>query len=269
MNLSISTWNYHRSWKNNNRSWKQGKVTNLHAAISEILSGGFGIELWLGWAPDPAAVKRDKWDELKELLADAPDISLHCSKGSTWDWNWNVLKEEIDMCEYLGGDIVVVHRGTIDVENAKVSEDYNNARMAAEYAASKGVILALENGLMGILRRTLEEVGDMSENSGLGICIDVGHANMGDQGFDDAIAAFIDEFRDDLVHFHLADNHGEIDEHLVPGMGTINWETVCSKIAGMDFQRRCALELNTQDAAKAATDAVEYLAKFQRYLHSQ
>ena len=116
---------------------------------------------------------------------------------------------------------------------------------------------------MKLMKRTLNEVGGMSDNSGLGICIDVGHANMRHQDFDDPVASYIDEFRDDLVHFHLADNHGQRDEHLVPGMGTIDWGMVCSKIAEMKFQRRCALELNTQDAAKAAADAVEFLGKYQ------
>ncbi len=249
MNLSASTWNYLCSQK---------EAADLHKAIAEILSGGYGVELWLGWGPDPAAVKRDKWDHLKELLEDAPAISLHCSKGN---WDWDVLREEIDMCQHLGSEIVVVHRGTLDLDNAQTSADFDNVRMAAEYAASKNVILALENGPMETLKRALEEVSGMSENSGLGICIDVGHANMRHQEFDNPVAQYIDEFRGDLVHFHLADNHGERDEHLVPGMGIIDWEMVCSKIAGMEFQRWCTMELNTRDAAKAATDAVEYLAK--------
>ena len=75
MNLSASTWNYLCS---------QGNAADMHEAITEILSGGLGVELWLGWGPDPAAVARDKWEGLKELLADCPAVSLH-SRTGRWE----------------------------------------------------------------------------------------------------------------------------------------------------------------------------------------
>ncbi|MDP3717168.1 MAG: sugar phosphate isomerase/epimerase family protein [Acidobacteriota bacterium] len=57
------------------------------------------------------------------------------------------------------------------------------------------------------------------EASGLGICMDVGHARlMGD------VVEAIETCSGHLLTTHLHDNRGRTDDHLVPGQGVVDWE---------------------------------------------
>ena len=55
-----------------------------------------------------------------------------------------------------------------------------------------------------------------------GICLDTGHAHI--MGED--IPAFIEKTEKYLIGLHIADNNGREDQHLLPGFGTIEWESV-------------------------------------------
>jgi sugar phosphate isomerase/epimerase len=57
----------------------------------------------------------------------------------------------------------------------------------------------------------------------VGIAFDVGHANTVGQ-----IHGFLDRLRDKIVHIHVHDNHGLMDEHLPIGKGTVDWFSVVS-----------------------------------------
>jgi sugar phosphate isomerase/epimerase len=57
------------------------------------------------------------------------------------------------------------------------------------------------------------------EATGLGLCMDVGHARlMGD------VVDAIENSAGHLITTHLHDNRGRSDDHLVPGQGVIDWD---------------------------------------------
>lgn len=229
MNLSVSTFNYEREKK---------EKADIDQAITEIIENGFGVEVILEWSADPKIAERSRWDHLKELLNGAPAISLH-TRLSQYDEK--ALKGEIDMCAYLGGRIVVIHTDTIGVD--ETTTDFSYVRELAQYAQGKDVTLALENGSLEVLRRTIDEVDILSPNGGLGICIDVGHANL--RKFGHSVEQYLDEFKGKLVHLHLADNFGQKDDHLAPGEGIIDWKMVISKLQEINFKGFGVFEINT------------------------
>ena len=54
----------------------------------------------------------------------------------------------------------------------------------------------------------------------IGVCLDVGHAHLGD-----GVASALSEVEDRYVRSsHLHDNKGDKDAHLWPGDGTIHWD---------------------------------------------
>jgi len=243
VNLSVSTWNYQCELK---------EEADLDRAVREIMEDGFGVELWLGWLADPGIVERARWDHLKELVEGASAVSLHTRLGQ---YDEEAMKEEIAMCAHLGGRIVVVHSGTIGAEEGMT--DFSHIRELARYAQQKGVIVALENGPLELLRRVTDEVDLLSLDGGLGICIDVGHANLRRYGY--SVERYLDEFRERLVHLHLADNFKEKDDHLTPGEGTIHWKSVASKLREFDFKGFGALEINSTQARSNAEKARKFL----------
>lgn len=244
-NLSVSTWNY---------LCEGGKDADMGRAIREAVEDGFGVELWLGWSPDPGAFERGRWDEVEELTSEAPYISLHTRTGR---WDPDSLMEEVDLCSHLGGRVLVVHPSTLGAEEGEIP--WKGVEEAARYAKERGIFLALENGPMEFLREAVERVDVFSAKGGLGICIDVGHAHMVEMEGEPAVA-FLREFGERLVHLHLADNFGERDEHLVPGDGTVDWRAVAEELGKQGFSGYGTLELNTKDARGSARRAREFLS---------
>ncbi len=245
MELNVSTWNY---------LCERGDNANINQAISEIVADGFGVEIWLGWSPEPQIVERPAWKRLKELLDQAPAVSLHTRLDH---YDPRAAQQEIDMCAYLGGKVVVVHQSTLGVDEN--TNNFDHVRQLAQYAQDRGVYIALENGNFQILKRVVGEVDLFSSRGGLGICIDVGHANLCQADFEAPVEWFLDEFHWRLVHLHLADNFGKNDDHLAPGEGTIDWRKILSKLEQLHFQGRATLETNSRRVRQKAREARRFL----------
>lgn len=61
-------------------------------------------------------------------------------------------------------------------------------------------------------------------------CLDTGHANVGD-----GVVGFLQNFGDRLQTIHFHDNHGNNDDHLPIGTGSIDWYSVAAEIKKIDF----------------------------------
>jgi sugar phosphate isomerase/epimerase len=72
----------------------------------------------------------------------------------------------------------------------------------------------------------------------VGVCLDLGHANI-EEGVRNAIRMSAPR----LIHVHASDNHGERDDHLIPGRGSICWEEVLAELGHIDFRGPFTVEL--------------------------
>ena len=147
------------------------------------------------YASDRMALAKDQGDELDQLLT-----------------------RSIGFCKELAIPILVVHpiKGSIE-------ENVAYYRPFVELSKKAGVSLAFEN------LNEKDEIHEANElctlveafnSRHVGICYDFGHAHM--RGHD--IRKDILTLKDHLIATHVADNHGERDEHLLPFYGTIDWK---------------------------------------------
>jgi sugar phosphate isomerase/epimerase len=58
-----------------------------------------------------------------------------------------------------------------------------------------------------------------------GVCIDTGHLHQWTD-----VVKYIDAMTGRIISVHLQDNHGQKDEHLLPGSGTIDWPAVLAAL---------------------------------------
>jgi len=94
-------------------------------------------------------------------------------------------------------------------------------------AREHGVLACLENmiGIREFLCRMPDELLGMVDGiEGIGITIDIGHANTVGR-----VKEFLPLIRM-ASHLHVHDNHGLSDEHLALGAGTIDWDLVGKRI---------------------------------------
>jgi sugar phosphate isomerase/epimerase len=105
-----------------------------------------------------------------------------------------------------------------------------------EVAEEIGLRVAVENvpGRYGSLMKTTDDFARFYNETGLtdvGIVLDIGHANVENQ-----ILPFLTQFQGRVVHLHLSDNMGEVDEHLGIGYGKIDWQQFTTHLKNISFR---------------------------------
>jgi sugar phosphate isomerase/epimerase len=120
-------------------------------------------------------------------------------------------------------------------------------------AREHSVTACLENmiGIREFLCRQPEELLGMVEGiEGIGITVDIGHANT---------VGMVREFLPCLKkasHLHVHDNHGVSDEHLALGEGTIDWDLVGARIAE-DYAGVLVVEGRSLEEGRASLGVVK------------
>lgn len=165
-------------------------------------------------------------------------------------------------------DVLVVHLGT----PSATSEPGDNNRAAAARSAEEICRLAEPLGV----RVAFEVIpNELSAPSALvtllehdvdarhaGICLDFGHANLLGE-----VADAVEIAAEHLIATHVHDNRGREDEHLVPYLGAINWNTALVTMQKIGYDGTYLLELaNTGSPAAVLEEARRARQRFERTL---
>ena len=140
----------------------------------------------------------------------------------------------IDISAALGACVNVLH-----IWNHSRDDACRILEQVCQYALERNVSIALENDRSIERMNFILELARAVDMPNIGICVDTGHANLGDLGAGRAIrmAGSL------LLTTHLQDNLGERDDHMPPGMGNIDWPDVFQALAEIDYKRTLMLEL--------------------------
>jgi sugar phosphate isomerase/epimerase len=74
----------------------------------------------------------------------------------------------------------------------------------------------------------------------VGICLDTGHAHM--SGLD--VAAAVRRLAPHLRATHIADNHGNADEHFAPFNGTVDWAATMKALGEVGYRNDFSFEIH-------------------------
>ena len=91
----------------------------------------------------------------------------------------------------------------------------------------------------------MAEVEKVIDGSGVGICLDTGHANM-----DGDVVESIETVSEHLIATHLHDNRGRNDDHLLPFEGTIDWPAVITTLQKVGYDGAWMMEIAAHGAEK-------------------
>lgn len=166
-------------------------------------------------------------------------------------------KIAIETAELLDAGLVALHLipyGITDpeIERRMIDQGRRSLEELIEYAVLRGIKIALENGQRepydNVLELLLSEYGDP-----VGLCYDVGHANVRQTCFD-----LLGKYPDRLLGLHVHDNTGK-DSHKLPFEGNIDWQKFKQVLQKINFKGNLLLEpdlLNSQ-----FQDTKEFLAE--------
>lgn len=145
-----------------------------------------------------------------------PDDSIH-ERGVS------ALIDAIELASVIDADKVIVHASDrVKGDAARQMERARGVlREMGAIASESGIILALENLPPGYLGHTPEEILSLlngANRESVAVCFDSGHANLSGH-----FAEFASALLPIAVTTHLHDNDGSGDQHLLPGLGNIDW----------------------------------------------
>jgi phosphoglucan, water dikinase len=171
---------------------------------------------WSGWGfddmgqPERARVARtgEEQDVLYTVHAPWQANPLH-EQGP------ELLLESVDFARDIGADLVNLHLYT----EQGIEVFLERLAPVVSYAAERGVRIALENTPLTTPADFRDFFAHLSqterEGAAVGMCLDIGHANLCEQTRNDFIR-YLDELGPGvpIVHAHVHENYGDVDSHL-------------------------------------------------------
>ena len=94
---------------------------------------------------------------------------------------------------------------------------------------------------VGCIMSELLEIVEEVDPENLGICLDFGHANLQRPLF--GLHDGIRELGDHLIATHIHDNEGLSDQHMIPLMGTIDWDSAIVALKEIGYNGPLILEV--------------------------
>lgn len=232
-------------------------------ALEMIEAKGFhNVELWANTvhldpqvSPDIPAIQRT----LRER-----ELSVHSvhtpfrhagfphpeEKAAFAAYRMELMRETARYCAEIDAKIMVVHALDRREYNRHADEAAQIGEWLHEicrYAGTLGVTVALENigGSQDPVAQetefvcTLENQTKLFRDTGVKFCLDIGHAPLsGVDPFKEAEVA-----GEDLITFHIHNNDGVRDSHMLPDDGIIDWPALRAHIRALGFQGIFVLEV--------------------------
>lgn len=203
-----------------------------------IAKAGYGLELIC--IALTSSEKLQKWqienrDKIREATAELEvplsyhgyfyDVDIGFTDEHIREYSLNTLLSELEFCNYIGAKECIIHNalkpGIVDLYyDYWIEKYYHSLEVLLERAEKLGVTICLENMWDKNIEFTKALLHKFNSPR-LKLCVDIGHINaFGDKNFE----VWLQEFGDRIAVFHLNDNHGNSDEHLPIGEGTIDYK---------------------------------------------
>lgn len=160
-----------------------------------------------------------------------------------------LLVNRLELGAILGIDNMVLH-ASIDDETfadpdqraawlATVVKSLDQVRPVVERT---GVSIAVENlfNKAEHITALFDTLFERYPREVVGWCLDSGHGHVAGGGS----LGFLAGYREHLVATHLHDNFGSTDDHLLPGFGSIDWDSAARIIAQSPLELPVVLETN-------------------------
>jgi sugar phosphate isomerase/epimerase len=207
------------------------ELHGVHAPIGESFAGG-------RWGPPLTLASTDAATRAKALSE--AELALHVARR-------------------LAFGVLVVHMGLPRSQHPAPSDNSRDAaRRSVEelrtLAEPLGVQIAIE-----VIPNELSRAGSLVhfvdnvlESSGIGICLDFGHAHM-----DGDLVDAIETVSEHLVTTHVHDNRGRTDDHLVPFEGTIDWPGALTAIQKVGYEGTFLLEIAAHGSPKQTLEKAQ------------
>lgn len=187
---------------------------------------------------------------------------IHSDKSRRID-AMDEVKRALEAAEQIPFRFLILHLGEREDEWCERAIDHSITALEhlKAFAGPLGVRLLVEN-LQGDVTRPahLNEILTVGHLNDVGVCLDVGHAHLGD-----GVAAALADLKPHLRSSHLHDNKGDKDAHLWPGDGTIVWDETLNELRSAPQTPAGVLEIHYTLGETAESVAEKARKAFEKY----
>jgi sugar phosphate isomerase/epimerase len=180
----------------------------------------------------------------------APNINLIDHEKSHRITAMDEVKRALESAEQIVINACVLHLGqkgdlwdTRALENSLTAIEHLKA-----FAHPLGVRILIENLQNEITSpENILEILRVGHFDRVGVCLDIGHAHLVEPPSDNkpnvGIDAAFELLKPRIAQLHLHDNHGQHDNHLWPGSGTIDWNNIAKQASTLPANTPGILEI--------------------------
>ena len=195
-------------------------------------------------------------------------------------WLRSVSEKDLYATSILGAPSCVIHGASCNLWGRRTPSELIDGchRMYRDFipAAEKyKVNIALETfGLTQIRGEKLCDIitypeemkkqHDMLDTKYKTLCFDTGHTHHAGDYWVKSVAETAKLFGKDLTLTHLHDNTGTRDDHLIPGMGNINWCELFDAFDEIGYKGSYNFEISLYYWGSFIEDALDFLGRYLR-----
>jgi sugar phosphate isomerase/epimerase len=192
----------------------------------------------------------------------APTINLIDVEKSRRIDAMDEVKRALEAAEQIPFTAAVLHLGQKDDKWSPRSLEHSLTAIEhlKAFAHPLGMKILLENLQNEVTTpEHLLEIVRVGHFDNVGFCLDVGHAHIANPENNIGIDAAFELLGSRVVQLHSHDNHGQKDEHLWPGSGTIDWMNIAKHVAALKPELRVVLEISHElnETAESVTKKVQ------------
>jgi sugar phosphate isomerase/epimerase len=154
----------------------------------------------------------------------------------------NEMIQEMGCLADLGAGVMTIHfdHSSSGFERRlSLEREIESYHLFSDKAKELGVTIVVEN-FEGTDEHRREIGALLKATPSLFLHLDVGHTNR--KGGNIGIRKFIRGYNKKIRHLHISDNHGDQDEHLGVGFGTINWGMVLRELKRIGYDETITFE---------------------------
>lgn len=202
-----------------------------------------------------AAEGRQHVNSLCEASALVID-SIHAPLGSNIDianpqerirdFSVDLMKKALYACCEVKCPVLVLHLCNRFPENElaeRIVAVRTSLNELVPYAYQKNIHLAIEN-LIGESANVLFErmLGEFRQEH-VGVCYDTSHAYLTGNMY-----SLLETYGKRIIALHVSDNKGQLDDHMLPFEGAIDWAKFTQAFSRIDFQGTFLLEVELRES---------------------
>ncbi len=143
-------------------------------------------------------------------------------------------------------------------QEKKIEANIELLKQVQRLCSKTDITLMLENGIPMDDPKKFQKVFDQIPE--IMVHLDIGHANLAPKNLTEE---FFIKFKEKIVHVHVSDNKGEMDDHLPLSRGNIDWQRMIRLMKTYGYDGTITLEIFSKER-KYVLESRRFLRKLWR-----